>query len=166
MSPTRARRLAFSAILAVAAGLAPKESAADVTVFVAATTQPSNRPTFGVAAGGGLLIAGVEFEYAAAQEAADSLAPSLKTGMVSGYVQNPVPIAGLQFYAIVGAGLYRERFGQADAVTGLMTGAGGGVKMSLAGPVRLRIDYRVLLLRGDARYTSPKRFSAGLTVGF
>jgi len=60
---------------------------------------------------------GFEFEYAWANEAVDSGAPSLKTGTINGYLQTPVPLAGLQFYGIVGAGVYRERFGEDDGVT-------------------------------------------------
>jgi hypothetical protein len=160
------RRLVQVAVVAIAGMLPATRAAADITAFVATTTQPANRPTFGVAAGAGLVAVGFEFELATANEAADSGAPSLRTGMVSGYVQNPIPIAGLQFYGIAGAGVYRERFGDADAETNVMTSVGGGVKMSLAGPLKLRVDYRVLLLRGEARYTSPKRLYAGLTVGF
>ena len=152
--------------MAVLAVLPASEAAADATVFVATTTQPANRPTFGAAVGGGLLVVGFEFEYASANEAVDSGAPSLKTAMASAYLQNPVPIAGLQFYGIVGAGFYRERIGESDAVNGLLTSAGGGVKMALAGPLKLRIDYRVFLLHGDARYTSPKRLYAGLNLSF
>ena len=152
--------------MSLVAGLGATEAAADVTAFVATTTQPSNRPTFGFAAGAGLVAVGFEFEYAWANEAVDSGAPSLKTGTINGYLQTPVPLAGLQFYGIVGDGVYRERFGEDDGVTDVMTSVGGGVKLALSGPFKLRVDYRVLLLRGNARYTSPKRIYAGLSMSF
>jgi hypothetical protein len=38
--------------------------------------------------------------------------------------------------------------------------------MSLAGPLRLRLDYRVFTLSGDARHSKPQRFYAGLNVKF
>jgi hypothetical protein len=44
---------------------------------------------------------------------------------------------------------------------------GGGVKMNLAGPLRLRLDYRVFTLRGsDVRHSKPQRFYAGLNLKF
>ena len=43
---------------------------------------------------------------------------------------------------------------------------GGGVKMSLAGPLRLRFDYRVFTLRGTPLYPQPQRFYAGLNLKF
>ena len=44
---------------------------------------------------------------------------------------------------------------------------GGGVKMNLLGPLRLRLDYRVFTLRGsDVRHSKPQRFYAGLNLKF
>jgi len=43
---------------------------------------------------------------------------------------------------------------------------GGGVKMSLIGPLRLRLDYRVFTLRGSPLYEKPQRFYAGVNLKF
>jgi hypothetical protein len=40
------------------------------------------------------------------------------------------------------------------------------MKVRLAGPVRLRLDYRVFNLRGSPRYSTPQRFYAGLNLSF
>jgi adenylate kinase len=46
-------------------------------------------------------------------------------------------------------------------------GVGGGVKMNLAGPLRLRLDYRVFTFRGeDVRHARPQRFYVGLNLKF
>ena len=67
--------------------------------------------------------------------------------MFNGLVQTPVPIAGMQFYATAGGGVYRETLHD-DSETNVGINVGGGVKMSLAGPMRLRLDYRVFTLQG------------------
>ena len=43
---------------------------------------------------------------------------------------------------------------------------GGGVKMSLLGPLRLRLDYRIFKLRGEAQHPNVQRFYAGLNLKF
>ncbi len=40
------------------------------------------------------------------------------------------------------------------------------MKIKLAGPLRLRLDYRVFLLRGSPLYEKPQRFYAGINLGF
>ena len=85
--------------------------------------------------------------------------------MFNGLLQTPIPIAGLQFYGTAGAGGFRETFG-AFSETNVGVNVGGGVKMSLAGPLRLRLDYRVFTLRGTPLYSQPQRFYAGLNLKF
>ena len=79
-------------------------------------------------------------------------------------MQNPVPISGVQFYAIAGAGLYRERLGIIEQ-TDVHLALGGGAKVSLAGPLKLRLDYRYFRLR-DALEPDAQRLYAGLTLSF
>ena len=43
---------------------------------------------------------------------------------------------------------------------------GGGVKVNLAGPLRLRFDYRVFTLQGTPRHAKPQRFYAGVNLKF
>jgi hypothetical protein len=50
--------------------------------------------------------------------------------------------------------------------TNVGVNVGGGVKMSLAGPLRLRLDYRVFTLKGSPRYATPQRFYAGINLKF
>jgi hypothetical protein len=73
-------------------------------------------------------------------------------------------MAGMQFYGTIGGGLYRERLGDLQE-TSFGTNVGGGVKISLAGPLRLRLDYRIFTLGGDAQHRSVQRIYAGLTLG-
>ena len=138
---------------------------ANLTAFLGATTTPTNRQVRGAAAGSGLLVAGFEFEYAATTEDVQTGAPSLKLFSGNGLLQTPHPILGFQPYVIAGAGIFRERVGSATE-TGLAPNAGGGVKIALFGPVRLRLDYRRFRLGDKARYSPSSRFYAGLNLKF
>jgi hypothetical protein len=145
--------------------LCPSTAAADITAFLGINPTPVNRVVRGASVGMGLLIVGFEFEYAHTGEDLLESAPSLHTFMFNGLVQTPFPIAGLQFYGTVGGGVYRERLDELSE-TNLGTNIGGGVKMSLVGPLRLRLDYRVFALRGSPLHSNPQRFYAGLNLKF
>jgi hypothetical protein len=161
------RRPPFIPILIVFALvlLTPAAAFADFTAFLGVNPTPSNRPVRGFAVGAGLVIVGFEFEYANSSEDLGELAPGLRTFMGNGLVQTPFPIAGMQFYATAGGGVYRERLAETSE-THVGANIGGGVKLSLLGPLRLRLDYRVFNLQGDPRHSKPQRFYAGLNLKF
>jgi opacity protein-like surface antigen len=145
--------------------LLPSTASADVTAFLGVNATPTNRTVKGFAGGVGLLIVGFEFEYADTKEDPIERAPSLRTFMFNGLAQTPIPIGGMQFYATAGGGIYRERL-DASSETNVGVNVGGGVKMSLAGPLRLRLDYRVFTLKGSPRHPTPQRFYAGINLKF
>jgi hypothetical protein len=158
-------RLLVTAAFAIAV-LLPSTASADVTAFFGVNPTPSNRVLTGISGGVGLLIVGFEFEYANTREDLDELAPGLTTFMFNGLVQTPVPIGGMQFYGTAGGGVFRESLSD-ETETNVGINVGGGVKMNLAGPLRLRLDYRVFTLRGsDVRHSKPQRFYAGLNLKF
>lgn len=144
----------------------PAKASADVTAFFGVNPTPSNRVLTGFSGGIGLLVVAFEFEYANTVQDLDQLAPGLKTYMVNGLLQTPIPIGGMQFYATAGGGVFRESLAE-ETETDVGINIGGGVKMNLAGPLRLRLDYRVFKLRGDqVRHSNPQRFYAGLNLKF
>jgi hypothetical protein len=145
--------------------LVPATAWADATAFLGTNRTPTNRMVKGFAAGVGLLVVGFEFEYATTNEDLVNASPQLRTFMFNGLLQTPVPIAGLQFYGTAGGGGFRETLSSLSE-TNVGGNVGGGVKMSLAGPLRLRLDYRVFNLRGSALYQHPQRFYAGLNLKF
>jgi hypothetical protein len=145
--------------------MAAAPARADATAFLGANTTPSNRPVKGFAVGMGLIIVAFEFEYATTSDDVAAAAPALKTFMGGVLVQTPVAIFGFQPYFTTGGGLYRETLG-AHAETGAGTNVGGGVKMSLAGPLRLRFDYRVFKLGSGALNSPAHRVYAGLNLRF
>lgn len=138
---------------------------ADISAFIGSTTSPTNRPVRGFAVGAGILIVGFEFEYADTTEDAESGAPGLRTGMGNVLLQTPLPIAGFQPYLTTGAGGYRERAGE-DTTTNIGLNSGGGVKITLAGPLRVRFDYRVFKLNGTPRVNVVHRLYVGANLAF
>ena len=152
-------------MLVAAILLLPSPAAADFTAFLGVNPTPASRPVKGLAAGAGLLIVGFEFEYGNTSDDPLELAPALHTFMFNGLLQTPIPIARMQFYGTMGGGVFRETL-NASSETNLGVNVGGGVKISLAGPLRLRLDYRVFTLKGSPRYATPQRFYAGLNLKF
>ena len=160
------KRLPFGLVVCTLAILMlPSRADADFTAFIGTATDPENRLNRGFAVGMGLVIVGFEFEYANTSDDEDELVPGLKTYMFNGLLQTPIAIAGMQFYGTAGGGVYHESLFD-DSETNVGINVGGGVKVNLAGPLRLRFDYRVFTLQGDARHTKPQRFYAGLNLKF
>ena len=157
---TRMRTAGMAALL-LALTAAPAR--ADITAFIGANTTPANRQVRGAALGFGLLILGFEVEYAFTPDDVAATAPSLKTGMGNVMLQTPVAFMGFQPYVTTGAGIYREELG-AHQDTGVGFNTGGGVKVSLAGPIRLRVDYRIFKLGSGALNSPAHRFYAGLNL--
>jgi hypothetical protein len=138
---------------------------ADVTAFIGANTTPANRQVRGAALGFGLLIVGFELEYGFTTDDPLANAPSLKTGMGNVLLQTPVSFLGIQPYFTTGGGIYREQL-SLHQDTGLGLNTGGGVKVSLVGPLRLRVDYRVFKLGSGALHSPAHRVYAGLNLKF
>lgn len=155
--------LCLCALLCVLAW--PARAAADITAFIGLTPTPENRAVRGVALGFGVLVLGFEFEYANAVEDAVEALPGLQTGSGNVLLQTPVEIAGFQFYGTVGGGLYRERL-LTFQETHFSSNLGGGAKIRLAGPLRLRLDYRVFRLQGSPRHATYQRFYTGANLAF
>jgi hypothetical protein len=151
--------------LSAAFALIAIPATADVTVFAGINATPSARPAKGFAGGVGLLIVGFEFEYSSTARDREEEAPELRSGMGNVYVQTPIPVARTQYYATLGAGVYRERFA-GEQETNFGMNVGGGVKIVLAGPLRLRLDYRIFTLRGEPLHKRPQRVYAGLNLAF
>jgi opacity protein-like surface antigen len=154
--------------LGLAAGLlalAPSPAFADVTAFLGANMTPANRQVRGGALGFGLLVVGFEIEYAFTPDEPAANAPSLKTGTGNLVLQPPFMIFGFQPYFTTGGGFYSEQLGPHSDI-GLGLNTGGGVKVSLAGPIRLRVDYRLFRLGSGALNPTTHRVYAGLNLKF
>jgi len=143
----------------------PARASADLTAFIGVNTSPSNRTATGLAVGFTVAVVGVELEYSNSREDALMAAPSLKTGMANLMMQTPGSVGGVRFYFTLGGGIYREQLGDRQD-TSFATDLGGGVKITLAGPVQLRLDYRTFALRGNPIEGRHQRFYVGANLAF
>jgi len=165
LQPVSTRLKSFTlAIVFVILGTATP-AFADLTAFAGFSPSPERHGGWGAALGFGLLVIGFEFEYSNLKEDAVDEVPGLKTGMGTLLVQTPVAIHGWRFYGTIGGGIYHERSGELTD-TSFVSNVGGGVKISIAEPLRLRFDYRILSLHGDALHDHVHRLYAGLNLAF
>lgn len=157
-------RLLVAAIV-FAACCIPSVARADATVFLGRNSGGDDRAAVrGFAVGVSLLVVGFEFEYANSSEDQTEFRPSLRTTSGNVFVQT-FGLPGFQLYLTTGAGLYRERLAT-DEETAFVLNNGGGGKITLAGPLRARIDYRVFNLRGTPRHKTVQRIYAGFNLAF
>ena len=157
---THTRTVGLAAVLLA---LTAVPARADLTAFLGANITPASRQALGAAVGTGLLIVGFEFEYAYSPDDLSAAAPSLKTGMGNVLLQTPAAIKGFQPYFTTGAGIYQEELG-AHSDTGVGFNTGGGVKIDVAGPLRLRVDYRIFKLGSGALNSPAHRLYAGVNL--
>jgi len=157
----RATGIILCSLILLVASAAPAR--ADVTAFWGLSPTPAARSSKGFAFGLNLLVVGFEIEYANTAEDPLKAAPGLRTGMVNGLLQTPT--SKTQIYLTAGGGFFRERLGT-DAETNIGTNIGGGIKVGVAGPLRLRLDYRVYTLRGSPIAPHPQRVYAGANISF
>jgi opacity protein-like surface antigen len=149
---------ALSALL-----VAPATAAADITAFLGLGTKPATRAARGLAFGVTLVVVGIEGEYASISEDTADNAPQVRTGMINAIVQTPT--RGAQVYATAGAGVYRESFRNGPRETNTGLNIGGGIKLGLLGPVKMRLDYRIFKFRGEALHKTVHRIYVGLNAG-
>ncbi|MGH9173588.1 MAG: hypothetical protein ACRD1H_04485 [Vicinamibacterales bacterium] len=157
------RLLILAATLTLTA--VPRNAAADITAFLGITPTPETHAVRGLAVGLGLLIIGFEGEYANLAENEDDDLPGLQTYSGNILVQTPIEVSGVQLYGTGGAGVYRERLVLRQE-THLATNLGGGAKIRLLGPLRVRVDYRVFRLQGDPLHETYQRFYVGANLTF
>ena len=158
------RSLAVSFVLACAFLAATAVPArADITAFIGLSPTPDNHSVKGFGVGVGLLIVGFEFEYSNLSEDTFEGLPGLKTYAGNVLVQTPTP--GFQLYGTVGAQGYQESFGNIEE-THFGTNIGGGAKITLVGPFRVRLDYRIFRLHGEPVHDVYQRFYVGANLKF
>lgn len=160
---TRAIVLTLTALVLLAATAAPAR--ADITAFLGMSPTPERHTVKGFSGGLSLLVVGFEFEYSHLGEDTLKALPALKTYSGNLLVQTPIEFKGTQFYATAGAGGYQEYLAARDE-THFGLNFGGGIKVRVLGPVRLRLDYRVFRLSGEPLYPTYQRFYAGANLAF
>jgi hypothetical protein len=136
---------------------------ADITAFLGLSPTPDNHAVRGFSVGVGLLIVGFEFEYAKLSEDDFEQLPGLQT--YGGNVLVQTPTTSVQLYGTAGAQGYRENLGEHQE-THYGTNIGGGAKITLIGPVRVRLDYRIFRLQGSPIHNTYQRFYVGGNLKF
>ena len=157
------RRLFIAALTLLALSAFPSPARADITAFFGGTTTPTTRSAKGFAVGVSLLVIGFEYEYSHTSQDEPNAAPELKSHM--GNVLLQTPTGGVQLYFTIGGGFYQETYRTFED-SGFGSNLGGGVKITLVGPLRFRGDYRVFNLHGNPLYPHPKRFYGGVVLSF
>lgn len=151
------------AVVALAFVVLPATPArADITAFIGLSPTPDNHAVRGFSAGVSLIVLGFEFEYAQLSEDETEQLPGLKTYSGNVLLQTPTRT---QLYATIGAGAYRENLDTLQE-THVGVNVGGGVKIPLLGPIRVRADYRVFQLRGSPLHSTYQRFYVGGNLAF
>jgi len=148
-------------LVMLAASAAPAR--ADITAFLGMSPTPHNHAVRGLGVGVGLLIVGFEFEYANLSEDTLEQLPGMKTYAGNVMVQTPTP--AVQLYGTIGAQGYREFLGPIEE-TNFGTNIGGGAKINLIGPLRVRFDYRIFKQHGDPIQETYHRFYVGANLKF
>lgn len=138
---------------------------ADITAFLGVSPTPERHTVKGFSGGLSLLVVGFEFEFSHLGEDLIDHLPGLKTYSGNVFAQTPIEIKGTQLYATAGGGAYRETLGDAEE-THVGINIGGGLKIRLLGPLRVRLDYRVFRLRGSPLFSTYQRFYAGGNIAF
>lgn len=138
---------------------------ADITAFLGVSPTPERHALKGLSGGLSLLVVGFEVEFSHLGEDLIEGLPGLKTYSGNVFAQTPIEIKGTQLYATAGAGAYRETLGAAEE-THVGINIGGGAKIRLLGPLRIRLDYRVFQLRGSPLFSTYQRFYAGGNIAF
>jgi hypothetical protein len=156
-------RVLTLAVVLLAASASPAR--ADITAFLGMSPTPNNHAVKGFGVGIGLLIVGFEFEYANLSEDDFEQLTGLKTYSGNVLLQTPVEILGTQFYGTVGAEGYRETLGPLEE-NHFGTNIGGGAKIKLVGPIRVRVDYRIFRLQGSPIHDTYQRFYVGANLKF
>lgn len=163
---SKRRLIGISFVAAAALLAAARPASADITAFTGVLTSPAaNRPALGVGIGFGLLIVGFEAEYTTSSEDLAEQTPSFRAGSFNLLLQTPIELAGIQLYFTAGGTVYRERL-DLHSETHVAANTGGGAKIRLAGPLRVRLDYRLFRLSGEPLASRRHRFYAGLNLTF
>ncbi len=145
-------------------------ASADLTAFLGLAGGPSTRAGWGASVGISFLIVGLEGEYADVGQSVENGAPRIRTGSLNLLVQTPMAVAGVQLYGTAGAGGYRMTWETGlpePSETNAAVNFGGGVKIKLVGPLRVRLDYRYFHLLGSPiGYENLHRFYVGGNLKF
>jgi len=143
----------------------------NLTAFAGAAMAPDAHAVSGIGVGvrpqpGPVSI---EFEYSGRRIDRTRSVPSIVTFAGNFLVQVPVRQSRFELYAAFGVGFYiLQPDHQSGEDSDSAWNFGGGAKVTLAGPLKLRMDYRVFRLAPipDRHHSDLRRLSLGIVAGF
>ena len=109
---------------------------------------PENRTALGFSGGIGLLIVGFEFEYANMTEDDRTRSQGCGPGPATCFCRRRSISGGVSSMGPPAAVPINEEL-RDQSETNAAANFGGGAKINLVGPLRLRLDYRVFKLQGS-----------------
>ena len=147
----------------IAIALAAAETAAraqgHMTLLSGVYSGAPSRPAIGYAWGFGDAGGGGEVEVAATRGSGSVSAGSITAAW---FFPTPLKVRGASLYGLAGLGAYADR--HTEELTEAIA-LGIGTKIRFAGPIKIRLEYRLYVVRKDG-VPPPQRLSAGLSVGF
>ena len=160
------RRMTLVGLALALLTLAPSPARADIVGFLGSNLTPSSQPIYGAALSINILVVCLEFEFANSPEDLSRGLPGQITGMAS--VQFVTPTGRVQAYGGAGIGAGWESLTGFNSALRTARSIGGGVKIGLAGPLGVRVDYRVMTLNNSLGVDTAtrQRFYVGLNLHF
>ena len=147
-----------------------RESPVNVAAFAGVAMAPGPHAAIGVAVGvrprpGPVSL---EFEYSRSRSDPPAGVPAIVTFSGNLLVQLPIRPSRFQFYGTFGVGFYVLLLDHHSSEPNDARNFGGGVKITLAGPLKLRMDYREFRLAriGGEYHSNEHRFYVGIVTGF
>lgn len=163
------------AVMALTLSAAPavaqtQESGVSITTLAGVAIAPGPHPATGIAVGlrpqpGPISL---EFEYSRSRSGVVGGEPGILTLAGNILVQPSRQRSRFQFYGTFGVGLYALPSGHDVSEPESARNIGGGTKIALAGPLKLRMDYRAFLLArlpGET-HSNEHRVYVGIVAGF
>ena len=135
---------------------------ADVTAFLGLSPTPDNHFLRGFSGGVSLIIIGFEFEYAKLSEDDVEQLPACRRIQATCWCRRRRECSCTPRSA---AAATARALGDAEE-THVGVNIGGGAKIPLIGPLRVRVDYRVFQLRGAPIHSTYQRFYVGGNIAF
>jgi hypothetical protein len=159
--------LTLSTAPAVAQGW---EAPINATAFAGAAMTPDPHVAIGIAVGlrPRPTPVALEFEYSRSGSDPAEGVPAIVTFSGNVLLQFPVQASRYQFYGTFGVGVYGLSLDSKSSEPEGVWNFGGGAKITVAGPLKLRVDYRAFRLAPIPReyHSNEHRLYLGIVAGF
>jgi hypothetical protein len=159
--------LTFSTAPAVAQG---REAPINATAFAGAAMTPDPHVAIGIAVGvrPRPTPVSLEFEYSRSGSDPAERVPAIVTFSGNWLLQFPAQPSRYEFYGTLGVGVYVLSLDSKGSEPDSVWNFGGGAKITLAGPLKLRVDYRAFRLAPipGEYHSNEHRLYLGIVAGF